>query len=246
MGLCAPFGLRYMLEEVKDHVNAGDTIVIVPEYGILQNTVDGSPDMIHALEVYPASAIFILRACATSPKYIYVLANIFLNLPAAKWSAFCATIGRMCKEGHFDSALLDNWEIADTLKTSIRYYFEKHGDYFGHFGRPNRPYRPNWELVKSMSGEAADLLNDFDKFAHNHGAQALLIPAPIPNEYLAPNMCSTQAISNWPDKTITMPILAGPRRYSFAGSDFYDVPYHLNVAGRNKRTVLVLEDLKPF
>jgi hypothetical protein len=246
MGLCAPFGLRYMLEEVKDHVNAGDTIVIVPEYGILQNTVDGGPDIIHAVEVYPTAALFILRACAASPPYIRCLTNIIFNLPAIKWKACFAIFDQMWQEGHFDSALLNSWEIGDTLETSIRYYFEKHGDYFGHFGRPNKPYGPNWEIVKSMSSEAANLLNNFNTFARQRGAQVLFLPAPIPGEYLAPNMCSTLAIANWPDKNLTMPVLAGPKRYSFAASDFYQVPYHLNPAGKNKRTLLLLEDLKPF
>jgi hypothetical protein len=246
MGLCAPFGLRYILEEIKDHINSGDTIVIVPEYGILQNSVDGSTDMIHALEVYPLSALFILKACITSPEYIYSLANIALNVPASKWNAFYLILNKMLKKGYFDPNLLNNWEVADPLGPCVRYYFEQHGDYFGHFIRPNRPYRQNWELVKSMSFEAAHILNDFDKFAHQRGAQVVIIPAPIPSEYLAPNMCSTKVVSNWPDKKITIPVLADPKRYSFTASYFYEAPYHLNLAGRKKRTTLIIEDLESF
>ncbi len=201
MGLCASFGLRFMLEEIKDHINSGDTIVIVPEYGILQNGVDGSADMIHAIEAYPTSASFILRACTTSPEYICSLISIALSVPTAKWNASCAILDKMLKRGHFDSNLLYNWEIADPLGYYVRYYFDKNGDYFGHFALPNRPYKPNWEMVKSMSGKAAKVLNDFDKFARQRGAQVVIIPAPIPSEYLAPNMCSTQVVSSWQIKS---------------------------------------------
>jgi len=246
MGLCAPFGLRYMLEEVKDHINRGDTIILVPEYGIIQNSVDGSADIIHAIEVYPPSALFILRACLKSSSYLSNLTNLAATLPAIKWKSFTLLMEKMIKQGDFNLAVFNDWELSESLELAPRSYFNKQGDFLGHLAKANKPYTPNWEIVKTMCDEAAVLLNQFDQFARQHGARVVLVPAPIPREYLGPGMCSAQSISRWPDKTLSIPVLAGPIRYSLAAKYFYETPYHLNLLGRTKRTALLIEDLKPF
>jgi len=246
MGICAPFGLRYILEEVKDNINPGDTVVIVPEYGILQNTVDGSPDLIHALEVYPPAGFFILRAYTRSPQAFFKLLDLIRSLPSAKWNAFYTILSTMWQKGYYDPSLFINWEISNQIGPDIRFYFDKHGDYFGHFGKPNLPFRPAWELVKSMDSEAANLINDFHNFATQRGAQVVLIPPPVPSEYLTPSCCSPISIASWPNQVLTVSILAKPKRYAFAAALFYQPPYHLNIAGRTIRTTLISEDLASY
>jgi len=246
MGLCASFGLRYLLEEVKDNINSGDTIVIVPEYGILQNTVDGSADLIHTLEVYPPSAFFFLKAYTSSPQSFLKLLDLVRTIPAAKCDACYNIFKSMWQKGYYDSSLIENWEISNQTGKIIRFYFNNHGDYFGHFTEPNLPFNPSWGLIKSMDREAAELINDFHGFAKKKGAHVVLIPPPVPSQDLIFSRCSALSIASWPNQSLTVPILAKPTRYAFDAALFYQPPYHLNIVGRGVRTALICEDLAHY
>ncbi len=246
MGICAPLGLRYILEEVKDNIKAGDVVVLVPEYGILQNTIDGTPDLIHAVEVYPRSALFLIRAYTQSPQAFFNFLAIIREIPTAKWSAFYTILTNMWQKGHYDPDLIENWEIKNQLGKNTRFYFDKHGDYFGHFAKPNMSFEPAWGLIKDMGKEAANLINDFDQFARKRNVQVIIIPPPIPREDISPSHCSTISVASWPDQKLTVPILGSPQRYAFDANLFYQPPYHLNASGRSIRTKLLSEDLDRY
>ena len=246
MGICAPFGLRYILEEVKDNVNPGDIIVIVPEYGMLQNIVDCTADLMHTPEVYPPALLFILRAYTTSPQSFFKLLELTRSMPTAKWSAFHTILTNMWQQGYYDAATVEHWEIKNQIGPATRYYFDKHGDYFGHFGRPHLAFSPNWEIISKMAPEATDLINNFNTCVAKRGAKAVMIPSPIPSDDLLPGRCSANSIANWPGQSLSLPVLARPQRYAFAYNMFYQPPYHLNIEGRTIRSALMAEDLGRF
>ena len=240
MGLCSTFGLRYVLEEVKDNINAWDLIVIVPEYDALDRLLDGYGDICQAIEVYPPSAFFVLRACSQNKEYSLAFTKLVCALPAAKWKAFFFILDRMRQESHFSLDLLQ------TPKIPIRYCFNQQGDQIGHLSLPNRPFKLPWGGVKIMSPASVELLNNFDKFVRQRRARVIILPPPLPTSHLNPPWSSAQDIADWPDKKIRFPVLARPVRYAFPSSDFYEQPYHLNAAGRAQRTALVIEDLEQY
>lgn len=264
MGLCAPFGLRYLLEEVKDNVTAGDTIVLVPEYYILQDMagkritytnksvevangsegfVDGSPDLIRAVEVYPRSVLFILRAHLSSPHAAFKLLQTLHRCFIAKWSAiYSMVIARL----HGLPDPYNQWEVSAQIGTAARFCFNEHGDYFGHVNRPNIVNSANWELFGPMNREAQELLNQFRTWASSRGADVVLIPPPIPPDFFIPSRSSDGSIFVWTHGKLNMPVLANPKRYVLPITNFYEPPYHLNMTGKSLRTKMIAEDLQRY
>ncbi|PWT95231.1 MAG: hypothetical protein C5B53_11725 [Candidatus Melainabacteria bacterium] len=264
MGLCAPFGLRYLLEEVKDNITPGDTIVLVPEYYILQDMagkrinftktsievtngpegfVDGSPDLIRAVEVYPRSVLFILRAHLSSPHAAFKLLQTLHRCFIAKWAAVYSMVMAML---HGLPDPYNQWEVSAQIGTAARYCFNKNGDYFGHFNRPNVVNSAHWELFGPMNREAEGLLNCFGKWASSRGVDVVLIPPPVPPDYFIPSKSSDGSISAWTHGQLDVPVLADPRRYVLPTKNFFEPPYHLNISGRNLRTNMIAADLDHY
>ena len=242
MGLCRTFGLPYLLEEVKDDIRPNDTIIIIPEYDLLQREINGNLDIIHVVEAYPRAALYILRCCLNSPNYSLHLLHTMLTFPSPKWQAFFGSLKKMWEKGHYYRKAFDKDPIP------VRYYFNKQGDHFFHYYArlPNLPYQPAFGILREASDEATNLLNNFNSFARNHRARVFLIPCSVPITYLMDDACSKSTIDHWPGNKIDISVLSNPRHYGLPKGDFYEVPYHLNGEGRNRRTALIIEDLKPY
>ncbi len=247
MGLCAPLGLRYLLEEVKDDIHSGDIVVLVLEYRLLRKSgIEGSWDLIHPVQVYPYSLLYILRAYTRSQQAFSSLLDLIRWLPTAKWQGCYEIFKEMWDRGYYDPSLIENWEITNETDTKIRFCFNKNGDYVGHCGKPNRPFGINLNLISDTDSEAVYLINNFHSLAKKRGAHVVIIPPPVPGEDLIPSRCSSASIANWPSQKLTVPILARPGRYAFATSLFYQPAYHLNATGRSVRTRLLCEDLEQY
>jgi hypothetical protein len=243
MGVCYLFGLRYILEEIKDSVKPGDTIVLIPEYEMQNSSIDGEPILSRAIEAYPPSALLILRAYSTSPHTLFTLLNLISRFPGPKWNDFYSTIKSI-----FDNKQdLFSWiREENRINPRGRVAFNQEGDYLGHLDQANLDATTKLDLIKGMSSEAAHLINDFNTFVKKQKAEFVLIPPPVPKDALAPSHCSPVILHNWPCQPLTVTILAKPERYAFDSSLFYQLAYHLNRAGRSLRTTLVIEDLERY
>jgi hypothetical protein len=238
MGFLFTLGLRYNLEMVKDGVNAGDIVVLSPEYGSLDRLVDGDSVVLEVTEVNPNCIKFALQACASSLDYSGNMLKNILLYPSKKWREVYILIERIYKSGHFDP-------ISLKPEGGRKYYFDKHGDYFLHliFTHADENAFLFQDPVVCISDEAATLLNQFDCFARARNARVVIIPPPLPLSYPSYIRLIEEKENIWPGKKITIPVLARPQRYRFPLEDFFEIPYHLNFVGREKRTALVIEDL---
>jgi hypothetical protein len=76
MGLGISLGLRYQLEEIRDQINPGDLIVVMPEYcnfyflskDITNAHLNGSSDLIHIVQIYPRAWRWVWAVYSSSPK----------------------------------------------------------------------------------------------------------------------------------------------------------------------------------
>jgi hypothetical protein len=239
MGFVLSLGLRYNLELIKDEIKAGDIVVISPEYGTLNWLVDGDSVVIEVTEVNPFCIKFVLQACAGSAEYTANLLKAIIFYPAKKWRELLTMIDRIHQSGHFDLASLKP-------EGPRKYYFDRHGDFFLHliFTQPgNFAYQ---DPVVCISDEAADLLNRFNSLVQARYARVVIIPPPLPLSYPSYLKLAEEKEDIWPCKKIDIPILSRPRRYRFPLDDFYEIPYHLNLVGRTKRTKMVIEDLRRY
>lgn len=245
MGLCSLFGLRFILEEVADRIHPGDLIVLVPEYGLLQDPVliDGCYDLEHAIEVYPQSIIIIVKAYSHSLSGIFKLLGLLQHILVAKCRAFYL-IDLEIWHGQFSIAESTRKEMNGPNGLPDRYCYDKYGDYLGHLRQPNSPGLPPSCLLKAMNKDAVSLLNNFDKLVQQHGAKVVIIPCPIPYSYST--FSAPSARFNWADKHLSIPLLAHIDRYIMPDSCFYQKPYHLNENGRIIRTRLIAEDLDRY
>lgn len=241
MGLCSSFGPRYYLEEIKRSICPGDIVVIIPEYSSLVSGINGNTDILKALEVYQPAAVTVANLFFSTPVYALNFVRTVLEYPSLKWKAFFSIVGKIIKTRQFDVRLL-------APNNKVRKFFNRQGDYFLHFYCTEKS--PGWvdykEVINPISPEAAELLNDFYKYASKRGASVLLIPPPYPLKYVQAYMPEAKSFDYWPGKQLELTILARPERYILPSNYFYEHPYHLNLAGRKKRTNLVIEDLQNF
>ncbi len=239
MSECLPFGLRYMLEEIKDDIAAGDIIVIVPEYTLLYEFVEGDHHLLKLLETYPGAGLWLFRSCLNSPSFTATFIKNASIEPAAKWRELFTVLVKMWQDKRFNKDLLYS-----PLHT--RYFFEEHGDHFMHLFYPVK--RPNYQSyeapVAPISDEGAKVINDFAQFAHRRLAYVVLIPSPIPETSY--KLYNPRIFADWPGQKLSVPILARPERYVFSDDDFFEYPYHLNSVSRAERTNRLIEDLSKF
>lgn len=248
MGLGASLGLRYMLEEVRGDIKAGDLFVILPEYNYFateDTLLNGSSDLFNLAIVYPEARKWV--------------ANVYLGSPLRFMKGLQDLLGFISFKRNFYIDLASNvaqgkklFSISESLKPTNTIYthrtnYNKYGDFIGHLDlkAPGFPYVEYLNYSKfCYSKEADDVLAGFAQFAKERGARVVLIPPPFPNSqrYLD----RARAISSKWTGIQNLTVLGSTDRYTFAYADFFDTPYHMNASGRQKRTKLILQDLQEF
>jgi hypothetical protein len=238
MGLCDMFGLRYVLGEVLDSIKAGDLVVMVPEYYMLEFGADGTSELFRNVEAYPPSALWIVKSYSQSPAALGKLFTIFHSYVIGKW--------RSVVDSCVDALRGDRSFRALTRQCEPEWCFDKQGDYLGHLQEP-----PRSRVIFPLScGEASPdslhFINRFSQQIHARGAKLVLLPCPIPDNSYGSSAHNIAREFEQLRRTCAAAILADPKRYVFATDDFYETPYHLNATGRKLRTQLVAEDLRKF
>ncbi len=246
MGVSRLFGLRYCLEEVKDFIHPDDTIVVVPEYENFYGEMNGSSHLMNVPLMMPQAIPWVWRAYATSPKRIGDLGSDLVGVLTFKWSWWRKHSLEYLKHPNCPLSAKNLFNPAEP-DNFTRENFTASGDFVGHLNA--KP--PALKYFKFCDGLSANLdpspagvLNSFASFARTHGARVVLMPPPLPRQVYREHKKEVESVYQFCLQNLDFPVIAAPERYLFASKDFYNSLYHLNGAGRERRTDLVLQDLE--
>ena len=219
MGLYAGLGVAFGPNEVKEQLRKGDKVVLSIEYGL---TRKGDSKMYAQLiDVNPKAARFLDNSFGDR-----------LKLMDINW--------QRCVSSLFFAALRSPDEAIYR-----RDGFSKEGDLLAHLDQPEPKNKTNkGKILYRDYSDEINALNDFVAYAKNKGADVYYTyPTYMASEYHLNKEVIAQYDAQF-QKQLTCPIINTPESFVFPDTDYFDNVYHLNRAGRAKRTQVMINILR--
>lgn len=231
MGLHVGLGYRFQINEIKPYIQAGDTILLIYEYIILQydgNGEGGLPE----LTVSDPGAFRYFKP-QNIPAFI-------LHYPEAlqrRVKALFAPKSNLLRKSSFD-------EYGDVMSEALQ-----------------RPPIITWEELDGMKWlnmldepeKNANVqffisfINDFIDYCKSKNARVIMSFGPFAyNAYIRPRVGrSVERTAALLRKRMKCPIIGKPVDYLIDHDQMYDTPHHTNYKGRVMYTDKLIENLRP-
>ena len=219
-GLQAGIGLQYLLKNTLRYVEAGDIIVVVPEYSLFYRDYDQTSAVLLRLVFDVDRSGFkllsyrqIINLLPYMPKYSLSKFN-----PSEYWS--------------------NESEGVYTVDS-----FNEYGDSIAHWGKDKKNFAPYKKLSGKFNEKVVESLQDFEKALKTRQAE-LLITYPSFDEVSFDN-CSEEidAVQSALSEA-GLRVMGTPERYRMPTKMMFDTAYHLNKDGVDLRTTRLIDDLK--
>lgn len=230
MGLGIYAGLRFMLDSVAPRLGRGDLVVISAEYQLYRGLFNGEDELLEVLEAFPegirtihwkAQAMPLLRAL---PAYVKNKTNRLLATFVQKPDPSCI----YCRRA-----------------------FDEYGDLRAPLTQPGKDVA-TMALFRSK-GEAGPVEDDaikglrrFVAAAEAAGARVVLTFPAVPAPLYEKNRDKLDEVYERVKKDVPVPILGTPAENTMPPQYFWDWVYHLVPAGRDLRTGVLIERLRPY
>jgi hypothetical protein len=226
MGLTAGLGLKFMINEIEAELQDGDILIIIPEY-----------EQFHELPL-EGRAIDLGSAAKYCPE-CFLTSNI-VNDPQQLALAAAGLFQGI--EGDTLAALGKQDEIY------TRQGFDPRGDMTAHLAQTERRDILNHVLPLDPQkiDPAVDFLNSFHRSHRGENIRVILsFPAIPQREYYAQKK-KFSALYDQLSAKLEFAIIGTPADFVYPVDLFYDTVYHMNAAGRDKRTGRLIELLAPM
>lgn len=219
LSLHAGLSLTFMINQVNHLMKKGDVVVLIPEYPLYLDSFSPDIDLIQfANELYPATKAYY----HFSPR----------ELIEAKYQRF---------RKYFQP---DAFRVDSVFNRQL---FDKYGDNLGHLNKS-----PSEQLIDRKPiniieiDKTVSLLKNFANECKNKGVTVMISYPPYSKtEYVGKNKERIDALDiKLRNKLPEIVFLDKPSTYTFDDSLFYDTIYHLNKNGREKRTKILIQNLK--
>ncbi|MDR2490042.1 MAG: hypothetical protein LBD20_01405 [Spirochaetaceae bacterium] len=214
-GLHAGLGLGRILDDVSPFLKNGDVLLIVPEYGHFIRSWNGEES------VY--EFIFDVRQYRLVRSPYYSLPDNFSGYILNKVS------------------IIKSRFIPPNPHAYSRYGFNIYGDYIQHLSMENQEFAPE----KYMGAVNHAYLAQFFRFVDHFTAQGIVVALSYPSYEEQSFHASAKTIAEL-DAALrskeNLLVISNPESYCFHAALFYDTRYHLNAAGRQRRTTQLITD----
>jgi hypothetical protein len=216
----ASIGIKYMIDNVRDFIQKGDIVILVPEYSQFYRSLNfGSEELMRTIFDVDIDNI----------KYINVsqFVNLLSFLP--KYS--------LTKFNFNEYRKFNNSEIYSVNS------FNLYGDVYTHWAMEKKKFTP-WATIKGeFNFKVVKYILDFNSEVEKKGA-FLLVSFPCLQDSTYNNSISQIMRVEQELKSADLNIIGSTLRYKMQDSLFFNTPYHLNKNGVNYRTSLIIEDIK--
>jgi len=241
LGFFAGFGIFHLLDEVTPFLRPGDTVLIVPEYGLIRQDFQNneqsrkwilrlSPGR-HALQLYPPSKDGLVN---------------FVQDSGALLLSQLATLRKA---------------VETLFKRDTRFYtprgFVKYRLITDETGEPTEHHRFAVVPADQVAGkgdtypdltvkpESMALLNNFGEAAARRGARVLFVFAAFPREEYELNKAAIDRLHRQLKNELRFDIVGQPEDFIYPGPLFANSIDHLNADGVRERTDKLLALLRP-
>jgi len=224
LGVNAGLGLRFMLNQVKPALHAGDTVVLVPEYEQFYGHLNGGLTLLEVLTIFPEGWRYL-----DSPQQYAVVLGEFPMLV----QGMAANIPR-------------RWQTR-TGFIATRASYNAWGDITTHLDRPSPANIGDLFLFtsaeKNFDADTLAVINTFHTEANRAGARVLLAYPPLPALQFEQNRAQLELVHTRLERDTRVPLLGAPRDWVYPVAYFFDTVYHLNRQGRHVRTTQLIRAL---
>lgn len=245
MGMCLMFTAPFLFEEIKNSIGPGDLVIFSPEYMCFSSELENPIVMADILDGYPAAIQWILKSDCCSPevkgKIVFHLRTIGLDKLNYVLTHLSKIFTGRCtwSHGKYNPGL-------QVLKSSN---LDKCGGLIWHL-KQKHDAQPNLvrplAVCKHVDEHFVSEVNKFADYCHQHGAQMVLIPVPIPKTLHRRNRAGIDSLLAEAKSRLKIPVLGTSERYTFPDSWIFSEHYHLNKHGRPVRTERLIEDIRPY
>lgn len=223
MGVNAGFGLRYMLEEVKPYLQAGDIVAVVPEYEhFYGKLLEGDQNLLWALRVRPSSIQYLQPA------------QLWHLLPEVPRFAQLRVLEQLRPQ-------------ADPIYN--RRAFNQHGDFVSHLGLPaQQPALYAISEEQPINPDAILALTQFAATVKAKGATMVLIYPTVSASFWAyhNNAALIGQLHAQLMAQSKLMLLGEPDNYLLPPTMFFDTVYHLSSQGRTVRSTQLAAQISTF
>jgi hypothetical protein len=219
-GIGAAIGIRYMLENTLQYVKKGDIVVFAPEYWHFYSGWNlGSETLVHLIMDVNKSKIKLL-----SLKQIFNCTPFIGNYILSK----------------LDISAYLNVEKNDLYGVNS---FNQYGDSYRHWNMERIKFNTYTILFDLYNHKVIKGVKTYTQKYQEKGA-VLLVSYPCYQDISFKN--AEKAIKKIEQEYISagFTILGTPERYMMPDSLMFDTPYHPNKAGVDRRTRLLIEDIR--
>lgn len=216
----ANIGLIYMMDSTLPYVKQGDVIVIAPEYGFFYGkSAYGGEELLRTVLDTSPSDLWRLRR----KQYV----NIIEYLPKYVTS-------KMKLSEYFD--------IEDNQIYGVN-SFNEYGDVYTHWDLASQKFSPYGRISGKFNYSVIDELVDFNKKCVEKGAVLFISFPGFQATSFERSRKEIMRVETELEKK-GFNLLGRPERYKISNSLLYDTPYHLSKKGVDRRTGLLIEDIK--
>ncbi|MDR3140688.1 MAG: hypothetical protein LBU37_03010 [Tannerellaceae bacterium] len=219
----AGIGIKYMLEKTLKYIKKGDIIVFVPEYEHFYSDWNiGSPELLRTvIEVNNRSNVNLL-----SKKQLY---NCFSYIGIFILSKF----------NPFEYINIEENDVYGVNS------FNEYGDVDAHWNLENRHDEITSNTI-DITGYNPEVIVEIRQIMDKLQEKGCIFLVSYPCFQETSFNNSIEAIKKVEEdlKNNTFKILGTPERYMMSDSLMFDTVYHLNKQGLERRTKLLIEDLK--
>jgi len=241
MGMNGYFGVRYMLEEVRPSLNAGDTVVVALEYDSFFKSVEGTPSNLLLVVKEHREAYNYLtweQRLALLGAMPYVAQQKILRLiRGVAFSARDAILGPD-QDPPGEADLLANIETAEG--------FNAQGDLVSHLG-------VDWPLAITqgtpadapLDPEIIPLLRRYQDEMAAQGVRVMISYTPLEASFYARYQAGIDGIEQ-AMRDAGLNVVSSARDYVYDESFFFDTVFHLDAEGRAMRSERLAADINAF
>lgn len=236
MGLWGGLSLRSYVEEIKDDLRPGDTVVITQEYSTVMDR----------------DYVTFINTNEESKKFLMLLSpgrHLTRYCRQGRWfEAFTLMMQlvQMKNKALIQNLLTLKWE---KIATNGYIYYEEEFNACGDRVRPFKILRPlDSAGIRFSPPDMRNhlYLNDVYRFAQQRGVKLLYYFSHFPEKEFRANQKVIAALHEQLRANLRMPIINTPEDMMFPEDHFADTVYHLNTKGEAVRTKKIIQYLKRY